>query len=135
MARYMAPDSTFSASERQRERERELERRYHARGGYDRGLGGGFGLENSQMALYSPPDPFQNSTISIAPYQAYGNPHSNRGQVMSRERERESNVIEEPVVEHEHHHVHHHIDHGMITFFFDNKNIYHGDHQKCWIRY
>lgn len=128
----MAPDSTFSASERQRERERELERRYHARGGYDRGLGGGYGLENSQMALYSPPDSFQNSTISIAPgYQSYGNPHSNRGQMMSRERERESNVIEEPVVEHEHHHVHHHIDHGMIAFFKKNY-IYHGDHQKCW---
>lgn len=107
------PDSTFSASERQRERERELERRYHARGGYDRSSVGGYGVDNSQLALYSQSDPFQNSTISIAPgYQgAYGNPHSNRGQLISRD-----NVIEEPVVEHEHHHVHHHIDHGMIAF-------------------
>lgn len=105
MARYMQnPDPSFSATERQRERERDLERRYYARGGYDRGV------ENTQMALYSHPDSLQNSTISIAPYQGvYGNPHSSRGQLISRE-----NVIEEPVVEHEHHHLHHHIDHGMI---------------------
>lgn len=128
MARYMQnpTDPTFSASERQRERERELERRYHARGGYDRSSVGGYGVDNSQIALYSHSDPFQNSTISIAPgYQPYGAPHSNRGQMMM-SRERETSVIEEPVVEHEHHHVHHHIDHGMIAFF------HHGDNEKCW---
>lgn len=124
-------DPTFSASERQRERERELERRYHARGGYDRSSVAGYGVDNSQLALYSHPDSFQNSTISIAPgYQSYGNPHSNRGQMMTRERE--SNVIEEPVVEHEHHHVHHHIDHGMIAFFPYFFFFHHSDSEKCW---
>lgn len=128
MARYMqtpTTDPTFSASERQRDRERELERRYHARGGYDRSSVGGYGVDNSQIALYSHSDPFQNSTISIAPgYQGgYGVPHQSRGQMMSRE----SNVIEEPVVEHEHHHVHHHIDHGMIAFF-----LHRGDNEKLW---
>lgn len=111
------PDSSLLASERQRERERELERRYHSRGGYDRGLGGGYGVENTQVAIYSRPEPFQNSLTSIAPgYNAYGNPHSSSGALAR------SNVIEEQVVEHEHHHVHHHIDHGMAISYHSNKN-------------
>lgn len=47
------------------------------------------------------------SISTIAP--AYGvYPHSSSGALVR------SNVIEEPVVEHEHHHVHHHIDHGGL---------------------
>lgn len=63
---------------------------------------------DSQMAVYSPDSPF-NSTISIAPGYTgggYGNPHGSSGALIR------SPVVEEPVVEHEHHHVHHHIDHG-----------------------
>lgn len=111
MARYQAyPDPTLLASEFQRERERELERSYHARGGYDRGSRGGYGVVDNQVAIYSPPGN-SNSLTSIAPGYGYGNPHSSSGALAR------SNVIEEPVVEHEHHHVHHHIDHGMITYF------------------
>lgn len=49
------------------------------------------------------------SLTSIAPGYGYGNPHSSSGALAR------SNVIEEPVVEHEHHHVHHHIDHGNVN--------------------
>jgi len=50
------------------------------------------------------------STISIAPGYTggYGNPHGSSGALIR------SPVVEEPVVEHEHHHVHHHIDHGNV---------------------
>ncbi|KAG0636908.1 hypothetical protein HOY80DRAFT_1053086 [Tuber brumale] len=57
------------------------------------------------MAVYSPDAPF-NSISTIAPYAPYGSPHTSSGALIR------SNVIDEPVVEHEHHHVHHHIDHG-----------------------
>ncbi|KAG0136637.1 hypothetical protein HOY82DRAFT_576366 [Tuber indicum] len=46
------------------------------------------------------------SISTIAPYTSYGNPHTSAGALVR------SSVIDEPVVEHEHHHVHHHIDHG-----------------------
>lgn len=96
MARYM--NRSYEVPFPDREREREREKRYYERGGYD-----------SQLAVYSPSG--HNSLTSIAPGYggAYGNPHSSSGALI-----RGSNLIEEPVVEHEHHHVHHHIDHGII---------------------
>ena len=61
-------------------------------------------LSDNQMAVYSPDTPFTSLT-SLAPTY-YGNPHTSSGALIR------SPVVEEPVVEHEHHHVHHHIDHG-----------------------
>jgi len=48
------------------------------------------------------------SLTSLAPTYGYGNPHSSSGALIR------SPVVDEPVVEHEHHHVHHHIDHGNM---------------------
>lgn len=53
------------------------------------------------------------SLTSIAPGYGFGSPHTNQG-AMIRGGGGQS-VIEEPVVEHEHHHVHHHIDHGNVN--------------------
>ncbi|CUS14742.1 unnamed protein product [Tuber aestivum] len=58
---------------------------------------------DTQMAVYSP-DAHFNSISTIAPY--YANPHTSSGALVR------SGLVEEPLVEHEHHHVHHHIDHG-----------------------
>ncbi|PWW78937.1 hypothetical protein C7212DRAFT_341555 [Tuber magnatum] len=63
---------------------------------------------DSQMAVYSPDAPF-NSISTIAPYSTYGNPHTSSGALVR------GGLVEEPLVEHEHHHVHHHIDHGNLA--------------------
>lgn len=88
MARYTTADPYMG------ERERERERQYLS----DRAL-------DNQMAVYSPDPPFTSLT-SLAPTYGYGNPHASSGALIR------SPVVDEPVVEHEHHHVHHHIDHG-----------------------
>ncbi|KAH8146962.1 uncharacterized protein LAJ45_09043 [Morchella importuna] len=51
------------------------------------------------------------SLTSIAPGYGFGSPHSQQGAMIRGGQ----SVIEEPVVEHEHHHVHHHIDHGNVN--------------------
>jgi hypothetical protein len=107
MARYSSPltspltSSTYSSPQslyyNDRERDRVREKKYNSSGGYD-----------NQLQRYSPF--VDNSLTSIAPGYGFGSPHTNQG-AMIRGGGGQS-VIEEPVVEHEHHHVHHHIDHG-----------------------
>lgn len=105
MARYTSPltsplissnyGSPPSLYYNDRERDRVREKKYNSSGGYD-----------NQLQRYSYVD--NNSLTSIAPGYGFGSPHSQQGAMIRGGQ----SVIEEPVVEHEHHHVHHHIDHG-----------------------
>ncbi|KAL7275766.1 hypothetical protein RUND412_001273 [Rhizina undulata] len=59
-----------------------------------------------------PTAPVSISTVVPAYSGIYASPHGSRNALIPNIY---NNVIEEPVVEHEHHHVHHHIDHGNVN--------------------